>query len=82
MPNNSTLADLKRLSQQVMFLGEWLNTSVTTTGPMTRNKDTESDQRMAAEQELKVAEKAREHQVEIETEIEVEKQKAAELKWR
>ena len=37
---------------------------------------------MAAEQELKVAEKAREPQVEIETEIEVEKQKAAELKGR
>ena len=29
---------------------------------------------------MKVAEKAREHQVEIETEIEVEKQKAAELR--
>ena len=38
---------------------------------MTRNKDTESHQRMATEQELKVAaEKAREHQVEIEEEIE------------
>ena len=35
---------------------------------------------MAAEQELRVAEKAREHQVEIETEIEDEKQKAAELR--
>ena len=34
---------------------------------------------MAAEQELKIAEKAREHQVELETEIKVEKQKAAEL---
>ena len=34
---------------------------------------------MAAEQELKVAEKAGKHQVEIETEIDVEKQKAAEL---
>ena len=34
----------------------------------------------AAEPELKVAEKAREHLVEIETEIEVEEQKAAELK--
>ena len=32
---------------------------------------------MAAEQKLKVAEKAREHQVEIEEEIEVDKQKAA-----
>ena len=41
-------------------------------GPMTRNKDTESHQRRAAEQALKVAEKAREHQVEIQTEIEVE----------
>ena len=49
---------------------------------MTRNKDTESHQRMAAEQELKVSEKAREHQDEIETEIEVEKQKAAELNGR
>ena len=44
---------------------------------MTRDKDTESHQRMAAQQELKDAEKAREHQAEIETEIEVEKQKAA-----
>ena len=40
---------------------------------MTRNKDTESHQRMAAEQELKIKEKAREHQVVIEAEIEVEK---------
>ena len=56
------------------------NVSKKEVGPMTRNKDTESHQRMAAEQELKVAEKAREHQVEIETEIEVQKQKAAELK--
>ena len=47
---------------------------------MTRDKDTESHQRLAAEQEWKVAEKAREHQVEIETEIGVEKQKAAESK--
>ena len=38
-------------------------------GPMARNKDTESHQRMGAGQELKVAEKAREHQVENETEI-------------
>ena len=36
---------------------------------------------MAAEQELKVAEKAREHKVEIETEIEAEKKKAAELRY-
>ena len=49
---------------------------------LTRNKDTESHQRMAEEQELKVPEKAREHQVEIETETDVEKQKAAELKGR
>ena len=35
---------------------------------------------MAAEQGLKISEKAREHQVEIESEIEVEKQKDAELK--
>ena len=39
---------------------------------MTRNKHTESHQRTAAEKELKVVEKGREHQVEIETEIEVE----------
>ena len=43
---------------------------------MTRNKDTESHQHIATEHELKVAEKTREHQVEIE----VEEQKAAELK--
>ena len=47
---------------------------------MTRNKDTESRHRMAAEQELKVAEKAGEHQVKIGTMIEVEKEKAAGLK--
>ena len=41
------------------------NVSKREVGPMTRNKDTESHQRMATEQELKVAEKAREHQVEI-----------------
>ena len=35
---------------------------------MTRNKDIESHQHFATEQELKVAEKAREHQVEIEAE--------------
>ena len=44
---------------------------------MTRNNDTENHRRMAAEQEMKVAEKAREHQVEIETEIEVGKQKSS-----
>ena len=48
------------------------NVSKKEVGPMTREKDTESPQRMAAEQELKVAEKAGEHQVEIEEEIEVE----------
>ena len=47
---------------------------------MTRNKDTESHQHMAAEQELKVAEGAREHQVEIKEETEVEEWKDAELK--
>ena len=41
-------------------------------GPMTRNKDTESHQRMVTEQELQFAEKAREHQVEVEEETEVE----------
>ena len=44
---------------------------------MTRNKDTESHRRMAAEQELKVAENAGEHQVKIGTRIEVEKQKSS-----
>ena len=48
--------------------------------PMTRNMDTESHRRMAAEQELKVAEKPGEHQVKIGTKTEVEKQKAAELR--
>ena len=47
---------------------------------MTRDKDTEIHQRMAAEREWKVGDKAREHQVEIETEVEVEKQKATKLK--
>ena len=47
---------------------------------MTRNKDTESHRRMAAAQELKVAEKAGEHHVKIGTKIEVEKEKAAELR--
>ena len=46
------------------------------------NKDSVSHQHLATEQELKVAEKAREHQVEIEEEIEVEAQKAAELNKR
>ena len=45
-------------------------------GPMTRNKDTKSQQRMGAEQELKVAEKAGEHQVEI------QEYRAAESNWK
>ena len=49
--------------------------------PMTRNKDT-GHQHLATEQEVKVAEKAREHQVEIEAETEIEEQKAAELNKR
>ena len=48
----------------------------------TRDKDTESHQHIATKQELNVAEKAGEHQVEIEEEIEVEEYKAAELKKR
>ena len=55
------------------------NVSKKEVGPMTRNKHT-GYQRMATERELKVAEKAREHKVEIEEEIEVEEQKDAELK--
>ena len=51
-------------------------------GPMTRNKGTESHRHMAAEQELKIAEKGREDQVELEEEIEVDKQKAAESKGK
>ena len=53
------------------------NVSKKEVGPMTRNKDTESHRRMAAEQELKVAEKTGEHQVQIGTQIEVEKQKSS-----
>ena len=49
---------------------------------MTRNKDTESHRHMATEQGLKVAETAKEHQVEIEEEIEVDKQNAAESKGK
>ena len=49
-------------------------------GLMTRDKDTESHQHIAAEQEVKIAEKAREHQVDIEDEV--EEKKAAELKKR
>ena len=41
-------------------------------GPMTRDKDVASHRHITTEQEMKVAEKAREHQVEIEEEIEVE----------
>ena len=44
------------------------------------NKDSESHQHLATEQELKAAEKAREHQVEIEAATEVEEQKARFLK--
>ena len=51
------------------------NVSKKEVGPMTRNKDVESHQRMATEQESKVAEKAREHQLEIEEGIEVEEKK-------
>ena len=51
-------------------------------GPMKRDKDTGSFRHIATEQELKVAEKSREHSVEIEEEIEVDKQKAAESKGR
>ena len=56
------------------------NVSKKEIGPMTRNMDTESRRRMAAEQELKVVEKARDNQVKVGTEIEVEKLKAAELR--
>ena len=45
-----------------------------------RDKDSESHEHHATEQELKVAEKAKEHQVEIEQQIKVEEQKAAESK--
>ena len=41
------------------------NISKKEVGPMTRNKDTESHQHIATEQELKVAEEAREHQVDL-----------------
>ena len=58
------------------------NVSKKEVGTMTRNKDTESHRRTAAEQELKVAEKATEHQVEIEEVIGVDKQKAAESKGK
>ena len=49
-------------------------------GPMMEKKDIESQRRMAADQELKVAEKAGEHQVKVGTKIDVEKQKGAELR--
>ena len=48
------------------------NVSKKEVGPMTRDKDTESRRQTATEQELKVAEKAREHQVEIKEEMEVQ----------
>ena len=48
------------------------NVSKKEVGPMTRDKDTESHQHIATEQEMKVAETAREHQVEIEEAIEVD----------
>ena len=49
-------------------------------GPMTRDKDTESHRHSATEQELKVAETTRQHQVEIEEGTEVEKQTVADLR--
>ena len=58
------------------------NVSKKEVGPMTRNKDTESHRHMAAEQELKVAEKAGEHQVEIEEEIEVERKRKLQSRKR
>ena len=58
------------------------NVSKKEAGPMTRNKDTESHRHMTTEQKLNVAEKAREHQVEIEEEIGVDKQTAAESKGK
>ena len=58
------------------------NVSKKEAGPMTRNKDTESHRHMITEQKLNVAEKAREHQVEIEEEIGVDKQTAAESKGK
>ena len=48
----------------------------------TRDEDTESQQHSATEQEMLVAEKLREHQVQLEEEIEVEELKAADLNKR
>ena len=58
------------------------NVSKREVGPMTRNKDTESHQRMATEQEWKVAEKERDHLVEIEEEFVVDKQKSRRVEWQ
>ena len=68
-------ARIKRTERAVPNAGDTYkenNVSTEEVGPMTRNKDIESHQRMATEQELMVAEKAREHQVEIEEDIEVQ----------
>ena len=65
----------KELKEQCQLQAETYeenNVSKKEHGPMTKDKDTETHRHMAAEQELKVAEKAREHQVEIEEEVEVE----------
>ena len=65
----------KELKEQCQLQAETYeenNVSKKEDGPMTRDEDTESHRHMAAEQELNVAEKAREHQVEIEEEIEVQ----------
>ena len=81
MPNSRReVKDQKEQCQLQAETYEENNVSKTEFAPMTRNKDTESHRRMASEQELKVAEKAGEHQVKIGTKIEIEKQKAAELR--
>ena len=64
----------KKHGQQQAETYEENNVSKKEIGLMTRDKDTESHQHIATEQELKVAEKAREHPV--------EEQKAAKLKKR
>ena len=51
------------------------NVSKKEVGPMTRNKDTESHRRMAAEQDLKVAEKAGEHQLRLERRLKLRSRK-------
>ena len=63
--------DAKEHSHQQAETYEENNVSKKEVGPMTRDKDTESQRHVATEQEWKVAEKSREHQVEIEEEIEV-----------